>query len=307
MFLLLFACLPVTWAEQPEQRWYKVEVVAFSYLPQIRMAQERWPGYIQALDLSDAVKLSRVTKDQSGPAGPIEFQRLPDSELELKPDAHAISRSKGRRLLLHTAWLQKTFDRQQARAVHLTGDELFTPLPEPGFGNFEQSDFQRGDTPGTLPPPTEGQLPMGQPITTAKEPEVIQAPQIYIPALKSDTTARSGRTGAVPADIPGPDTNILDGSFTVSIGRYLHVWLDFIYREPVAISPETKRDYREYVLVPYRVEMHRRMRSNELHYIDHPKLGMLVKITRYKIPQTVTPVDVLQSDLPIATDVIPAQ
>lgn len=34
----------------------------------------------------------------------------------------------------------------------------------------------------------------------------------------------------------------------------------------------------------YTLEQRRRMRSNELHYLDHPRLGLLIKILPYEVP-----------------------
>ncbi len=53
----------------------------------------------------------------------------------------------------------------------------------------------------------------------------------------------------------------LEGTVKVSLGRYLHVDLDLLL------------DQR------YRLQTHRRMRSGELHYIDHPLMGALVLIS----------------------------
>ena len=37
----------------------------------------------------------------------------------------------------------------------------------------------------------------------------------------------------------------------------------------------------------YRMQARRRMRSGELHYIDHPLMGVLIKITPYELPKPV--------------------
>lgn len=324
LFFLLFIALPPAWAEQAEQRWYKVELVAFSYLSQIGMGQERWPAQPEPLDLSAAVELTERGKSRPGqgqPAisvvNPVAFQRLPNNELTLKADATAISRSKGRHLLLHTAWLQPALERQQALAVHLRGKEIFSPVPAPGSAFVDQDDFQRGDLVPTNSPPLAATPASDAPAAPGKEPAVAEAPQVYlrVPPNKQRDRNRRGRTGSGQPSIgdtsavPGPesDVNILDGSFTVSIGRYLHVWIDLMYREPIAISPESNREYREFILAPYRISMHRRMRSNELHYIDHPLVGMLVKITRHEFQKNDKKNEFQGTDLPIATDAIPAQ
>jgi len=307
LFLLLFSGLQPAMAEPEEPRWYKVEVVAFSYITKTGMAQERWPTQAEALDLTDAVELARSGRKSSRVIGkaPVAFQRLPDNELELKADANAISRSKGRHLLLHTAWLQPMFDRQRATAVHLKGNERFTPLPIPG-STFEQDDFQRGDRIYSDQLVAEDTLEGTEAVAIVQESVIPETPQIYLRASRG--SAKLPPRAVSGAQVPAPvDTNILDSSFTVSIGRYLHVWLEMIYREPIAISPEIDGDYQEFILPSYRIKMHRRMRSNELHYIDHPMVGMLVKITRHKLPPTSIQSNSQGTDLPIATDAIPAQ
>ena len=51
-------------------------------------------------------------------------------------------------------------------------------------------------------------------------------------------------------------------------GRFLHLDTDLLLRAPD--SSQT-----------YRVQLSRRMRSDELHYVDHPKLGILIRAERY--------------------------
>jgi len=307
LYLLMFIYLQPAWAEQAEPRWYKVEVVAFSYLSKVGLAQERWPAQPEPLDLTEAVELAgsrKMPSDASG-TGPVAFQRIPDSELELKADANAISRSRGRHLLLHTAWLQPTFARQQAKAIHLRGNERFTPLPVPG-AEITQVDFQRGDFVSDQQFSVESNHDEITPVALIPEPDAAESPQIYLRA--SADSGKVAMRGSPSSQLSEPvQANILDVSFTVSIGRYLHVWLDMIYREPIAISPEIDQEYQEFILPAYGINMHRRMRSNELHYIDHPKVGMLVKITRHELPQSDSQSELQDTDLPIATDVIPAQ
>ncbi|MEA3413176.1 MAG: CsiV family protein [Pseudomonadota bacterium] len=96
---------------------------------------------------------------------------------------------------------------------------------------------------------------------------------------------------ALPLDDPLTETRLprdavleqYDGTVKLGKGRYLHIETDLIYRQPETVSVhdattgvETSR--RE--LQQYPVKDHRRMRSGELHYIDHPLLGILVKVTR---------------------------
>jgi len=56
----------------------------------------------------------------------------------------------------------------------------------------------------------------------------------------------------------------LSGLIRISRGRYLHLDTDL-----VLLDRNSSR--------PYRIKLHRRMRSDELHYVDHPKLGILIR------------------------------
>lgn len=67
---------------------------------------------------------------------------------------------------------------------------------------------------------------------------------------------------AIDVGVPG-----LTGRAAVSRGKYLHLTLDLSYTPPGSSE--------RYVL-----RQTRRMRSNERHYIDHPKFGVIALITQ---------------------------
>ena len=93
----------------------------------------------------------------------------------------------------------------------------------------------------------------------------------------------------------------IDGTVTISRNRYLHVDTDLWYTEftpssAAGIDPqvdaEINKNYPDLVTharqrgthVPmqsYRMQQSRRMRSGEMHYLDHPFFGLIVKFTRY--------------------------
>lgn len=80
----------------------------------------------------------------------------------------------------------------------------------------------------------------------------------------------------------------LNGLIRVTRGRYLHINYDLLLRDDTA-----GRDYR--------IQGSRRMRSDELHYIDHPKIGLLVVAQRHEIaplPAEETPIP--RNDVPPA-------
>ena len=72
----------------------------------------------------------------------------------------------------------------------------------------------------------------------------------------------------------------LDGTINVVITRYIHLYSDLVYRAPRRISTNAGDALnRSQALVDYSVQSHRRMRSRELHYIDHPLVGILIEAT----------------------------
>lgn len=78
----------------------------------------------------------------------------------------------------------------------------------------------------------------------------------------------------------------LEGTVTITRQRYLHADLDLLLRDhrfvPGAGSLFDKRP-------GYRFVEHRKMRSGELHYIDHPLAGALIKIEKYTPPEPPAP------------------
>jgi hypothetical protein len=74
---------------------------------------------------------------------------------------------------------------------------------------------------------------------------------------------------------------VMEGLVSVSVKRYLHVNLDMTLRiARVSAGGESKDGVLEFGDRRYRMQEHRRMRSGELHYLDHPMMGVLIRIDR---------------------------
>ncbi len=86
--------------------------------------------------------------------------------------------------------------------------------------------------------------------------------------LRSETTT----VGGMP---------LMEGLVSVSVNRYLHVNLDMILRKDrVSAGGESEDGVLEIGDQRFRMQEHRKMRSGELHYLDHPMMGALIKIDR---------------------------
>ncbi len=80
------------------------------------------------------------------------------------------------------------------------------------------------------------------------------------------------RSNATPIHVSGKTkTGNVTGTAKVSVKRYLHLDLDLLLETSNGPAPGY-----------FRMQAHRRMRSGVLHYIDHPIMGALVRITPVK-------------------------
>ncbi len=71
------------------------------------------------------------------------------------------------------------------------------------------------------------------------------------------------------------DTPRMEGLAKISVGRYLHVDLDILLRSVPGEAEVYPGGFKV-----YRFTEHRKMRSGEFHYIDHPKMGALIEIRK---------------------------
>ena len=87
------------------------------------------------------------------------------------------------------------------------------------------------------------------------------------------------------------------GTISVTLGRYLHFDAELYFHAPLLGAVPTpavlRGDGGQALPAPDRngtpgymaLTESRRMRSGELHYLDHPKLGVVVRIDPVEIPQ----------------------
>jgi len=98
---------------------------------------------------------------------------------------------------------------------------------------------------------------------------------------------------ALPAPYPSHE---LIGTVSVSVGRYLHFRADLYFQGPglglVPVTAALAADGHATLLASEPLQSgymalteSRRMRSEELHYLDHPKLGLIVRIDPVVFPE----------------------
>ena len=84
-------------------------------------------------------------------------------------------------------------------------------------------------------------------------------------------------------------TSRISGDLKLIMSRYLHINTDLIYEKP-KIGQSTQMAQPEYTPPNHQSDTYpllfeRRMRSREIHYIDHPMVGIIVLATPYKLKE----------------------
>jgi hypothetical protein len=184
---------------------------------------------------------------QPPPVIPI-WRWLDPSERTLDEVERKLTNSGRYHTLLHIGWVQPLDASDQGTPIH-----IFDGLA-PG---------QYLGAPGSVPQAAAPQ---------ALAPPLPAVNQQGLPAAISPGTAETpGQTMSV---------HVLDGTFAVSRGRYLHVDTDLGYHKTY-VPPGTSADGS--ALPPatlyVRMTQSRRLRSDELHYLDHPLIGMLLVVS----------------------------
>jgi len=118
----------------------------------------------------------------------------------------------------------------------------------------------------------------------------IPAPPVIENEQTQNTEDESLETNTAPS--------ILEGILRVTLARYLHLEAELTFQKklpPITLSDnpfsvldnEEERNKIQQQGVIHLKQKRRRVRSNELHYVDHPVLGILVRITQYIKPEDV--------------------
>ena len=69
--------------------------------------------------------------------------------------------------------------------------------------------------------------------------------------------------------------HVIEGTLRLSRARYLHLEANLLHHRQVPLDTPTEGTM-------FRLQDSRRMRSKEVHYIDHPLVGLLVLVTPYE-------------------------
>lgn len=146
---------------------------------------------------------------------------------------------------------------------------------------FEESaDSEQADTPARA---AANWLPKSRFRLTAQRNALARSapyrPIAHFAWRQSVTDRQRAKPLEVPAGNRNPERAYVDGLVRVSVERYLHLDLNLRLHLP---ATTTEAAALEYGVPEIRLRQKRRMRSNELHYFDHPRFGVIALITPYE-------------------------
>lgn len=259
---LALALLASTTSGAQETTWYQVELIIFEQVNTADLASERWPvdpgkpSALEAAIVLDEPDQGLVTPYRPGAEPrPVPYRRLEAQALQLTPVHRSLERAAHMQPILHAGWRQPVASEQNARPIRIRGGRTYFVShldPDPGAPSSVTVDRPRPAPPWARP--------------TAWSQSLWQPGVERVPAI--------------------------EGTIVLSRARYLHIETDLVYTRPMPASIRDARPPLVLVngrrawrgeLLRVRLRAHRRMRSDELHYIDHPGFGVLVRLTPYEI------------------------
>ncbi|WP_439134175.1 CsiV family protein [Pseudomaricurvus sp.] len=284
------------------QRWYQVEVILFTQ--DETLDDETWRNDVALtypsrwMELKNPEAASEVATDEYGE--PVEapkrpdinrdpFYILPDNLRELNRQADALKYSKSQRLLFHEAWrqpvkspniapaiiiaagesygdhreLEGSFSLSVSRYLHVNTNLWLTDFTRNTDQASGKDEHQNGYWPEL---PTRPSQRRNRPSQTSTSYESAQSSSTNLTedydlssggsAWDSGSTAWNSGTGGTAWDRNQQTSN------------------EYNFSASKAFRPTNISVFRQ----------NRRMRSGEVHYIDHPKLGMVILVTPYDVP-----------------------
>lgn len=274
---------------------YNVELVIFQQNNPELMQVEHWPTTTSLTAPAQFITLNAIDTGATATMPPPEqaFTPIPPAQMQLNDAVQSLEKSSRYRVLMHIGWRQPGLDANSAIPIWI-----------------EQT---LGENSTSTDPHTS---PLGaNPITT--------------PSTAADLSIAGTGTNALAAPSPAQTLPLLKGTVRLHRSRYLHLSFDLDYIVPpppgttqtsppllpgasplaptlsssgaadpaAAASAQQTGDAAQATTpaeVVFELKQHRRVRSGELNYFDHPAFGILALVTPYTPPaaqpaQTQTP------------------
>ena len=225
--------------------WYQGEVLIFRYNTAFEATQEKWP---QKIDRSFPAKLSILDSSDDSAYGA--FTILPSTEYSFSSYLTQLKRRKNIKPLYHVAWRQPRIDRSMAHPLLIQAGEI-----------TEDDQFELE---GTIKISIKRYIHIDTDLWLSSYQRAEQKPENDWWAFSGDEKPYLLQEGLISTEPNRP----LDAPIASHF--------------PAPEIHEKRPHLTKYLA---RMQQTRRMNRDELHYLDHPLFGLLVRTTRYEIPQ----------------------
>ncbi len=224
-----------------------------------------------------------------------------DVSLALHDIVLQLKRSKNFRPLLHTAWRQPAINKRRSRPMRLFAGENLAYAHEKAMQAYTQEkadlmasveqeataqslidELIAGQSSIETSLPTVDKVhPFSEVINTLQQGDI--SPQDALAELTVDDSSDPLAQLVMPV-APEVDWTI-DGLFNVHLNHYLYITAEFnVANSSLAAHETALLSDPEHQIKAVRFSQNRRVISKEIHYFDHPYMGMIVQIRRYKVP-----------------------
>lgn len=237
--------------------WYQVEVMLVAYTDEARIDNETWPEFLPPLEvqaqspdfrwwLTPSINRHNALMANYG------FSKTPTASwqqpmqalesLELKDAAERISKRSDMSILWHKTWIEPIQDKNNAilHPINIEFEKSFD-ITLTGSFSLYLSRYLHFNTNLTMQHSKKGELEESEDLAAALDRKVTALTQDK--ALNKDKFSSENNLG-----------------------------------DSLESAENTKPQHKFVPLRAAHIELQRRMRSKELHYIDHPMLGIIVKV-----------------------------
>lgn len=298
---VVLAVLPLHAAETIEEEtvtWYDVEIIVFRNLD--TRSTETWPADAGVPAIENARPLF-PPMENGGVAGnalaapgarnatPTPFVPFDADELDLGGIVDHLERSSKYEPILHVGWTQPPLERSQAPYLRVTFPDT---LPEPDnedesgdeTSNVREEQAPAPGEPGRLPEflVNEETAPeLARPLDGVVQLSVsrylhLDLDLLYLP--ENLNQAVLGETPAATREWTEQERFEREQRHNALLDALARGDITLAEAEILALEPDQP------VFHGFRLNHYRRLRSDEIHYFDHPVFGAIVKVTPREVP-----------------------
>ncbi|QDP01752.1 CsiV family protein [Thalassotalea sp. PS06] len=255
------------------------------------------PKLFDELTQGDITELAYIPEHFSGHEYPdaTEPYLLNQNSLQLAHIYRSLARSKHFRPLLHLGWRQPVLSEEEAIPVKLkAGQNINFQYPEQAQTLNELLLAEKVEQVETgLDDEAQIQANLQRIITQleASGDEIDVQPILATLTEQQEQVNQQVKAEKLSQIIATPDQDwFIDGFFKVHLNHYLFINSEFnVYRpleeETIKAAQKTQTASVDNIVTSIPFKQNRRVISGELHYFDHPFMGMLVQIRRYERPE----------------------